>query len=91
MRRPVFCIIEFVCATAHNPPNEVKPKINGYTMVNFDDNFVINGIPFDISNNGNAKVMGNFSPRVNMMENKIIYPPTLVIVSNPFMIASSNI
>ena len=84
-------IIEFVWAIAQNPPKDVNANTEGNIVASGMSKPETKEIPQEISNVGRNHVSGNFSQSLNKMENKIIYPPILVIVSNPFIIQLSKI
>ena len=77
---------------AHIPPNDVSVRINGNAMYGGCILQLIQWIPFVISKNGRIYfVYETVSSIENNTEKSMMYPPTLVIVSNPFMMLASKI
>ena len=83
--------MEFVWAIAQNPPNEVSVRTNGNVIYSGCILLLIQWIPFVISKKGNKYLVYDTVSHIeNNTENNIIYPPTFVIVSNPFIMQLSN-
>ncbi len=85
-----------VWAAAHHPPKEVRAS--AFIICPFREvpELQIMVIPVVISRDGRRRVvtaadLTGSSPANEMrIENRMIYPPIRVIVSNPFMIQSSR-